>query len=132
MYITTHGLPLYRLSLTSVPALPAVTSVVVTGATGYVFDWAAHTDGLLYGGDSSHGQLAVLDPQSGVRVDYTVPGLESGFGFGAAWFGPSGQLFLYRNSGELLEIDVVGRTLIRTYDGPGSSHNDGARCAPAP
>ena len=50
-----------------------MTQVNVTGATGFVFDWAYNPDdGQLYGGDSTQGQLAVLDvlaDAQGLRFD---------------------------------------------------------------
>jgi uncharacterized repeat protein (TIGR01451 family) len=130
MYITTNNQPLYRLDLTSVPNLPAVTSVSVSGATGFVFDWAVSpADGRLYGGDSSQGQLAILDPATGARSDVSVSGLPSGAGYGGAWFGDSGHLFLYQNDGHLYEIDLAGPTVVDTQTGPSATRNDGAACA---
>jgi uncharacterized repeat protein (TIGR01451 family) len=131
MYVTTNNQALYRLDLTQLPVLPAVTSVAVTGASGFVFDWAVHpANGLLYGGDSSQGQLAMLDPATGVRTDVNVAGLPSGAGYGGAWFGASGSLFLYQNSGVLYEIDLSGPTVVDTQTGPGATRNDGAACVP--
>ncbi|MEE8523415.1 MAG: hypothetical protein V3T72_05750, partial [Thermoanaerobaculia bacterium] len=129
MYITSNNQALYSLDLTSVPTLPAVASVAVTGASGFVFDWAVNpADGLLYGGDSTSGQLAVLDPATGVRTDVNVTGLPSGSGYGGAWFDAAGALFLYQNSGSLYEIDLSGPTVVNTQTGPGASRNDGAAC----
>jgi uncharacterized repeat protein (TIGR01451 family) len=129
MYITSNNQPLYRLDLTSLPTLPAVTSVAVTGATGFVFDWAVSpADGLLYGGDSSQGQLAILNPATGVRTDVNVAGLPSGAGYGGAWFDADNTLLLYQNSGVLYEIDLSGPTVVNTQTGPGASRNDGAAC----
>ena len=136
MYITTTNQPLYAVDLTSLPTLPPVTSVAVTGATGFVFDWAVSPlDGKLYGGDSSHGQLAILDPATGLRSDVGLPGLPAGAGYGGAWFDASGHLFLYQNDGNLYEIDLSGPTVVATQSGPGASRNDGAACvelAPLP
>jgi hypothetical protein len=138
MYFTSNNQALFRLDLTSVPALPPVTSVAVTGATGFVFDWAVSPiDGKLYGGDSSHGQLAILDPATGVRTDVAVAGLPGGAGYGGAWFGDGGTLFLYQNDGNLYEIDLDGSglpgpTVVDTQTGPGASRNDGAACVELP
>jgi uncharacterized repeat protein (TIGR01451 family) len=145
MYITANGQALYRLDLTGVPALPPVTSVAITGAGGFVFDWAVHpTNGLLYGGDSSQGQLAILNPATGVRTDVAVAGcspvtttcnaaaLPSGVAFGGAWFNSAGRLFLYRNGGTIYEIDLAGPQIVSTQTGPGSSRNDAAACVLVP
>ncbi len=129
MYITRVNQDLYRLDLTSVPVLPPVTSVQITGAKGFVFDWAAHPiNGLLYGGDSTHGQLAVLDPVTGVRTDFNIAGLPSGTAFGGAWFDALGSLFLYQNDGFIFQIDLAGPTIVNIQPGPGSTRNDVAAC----
>ncbi|MEE8523631.1 MAG: hypothetical protein V3T72_06835, partial [Thermoanaerobaculia bacterium] len=75
MYINTVNQDLYLVDLTSLPALPPVTTVNITGDNGFVFDWTFNTDtGLLYGGDSTQGQLAILNPATGVRTDFAVAG----------------------------------------------------------
>ncbi len=137
MYITATNQPLYRLDLTSLPSLPAVTSVTVSGSTGFVFDWAASPiDALLYGGDSSGGQLAILDPATGVRTDFNLVDtglgtLPTGTAFGGAWFDASGRLFLYRNSGEIYQVDLSVPTIVDIENGPGATRNDAAACATA-
>ncbi|MEE8525133.1 MAG: hypothetical protein V3T72_14445, partial [Thermoanaerobaculia bacterium] len=135
MYITAVNRPLYRLDLTSVPTLPAVTSVAISGASGFVFDWAASPiDGLLYGGDSSHGQLAILDPATGSRTDVNLVDtglgtLPAGTAFGGAWFDAAGRLFLYRNGGEIYAVDLSVPAIVDVRTGgPGSSRNDSAAC----
>ncbi|MEE8525839.1 MAG: hypothetical protein V3T72_18035 [Thermoanaerobaculia bacterium] len=150
MYINTVNRPLYVLDLTSVPSLPAVTEVTITGSSGFVFDWAASPiDGLLYGGDSTDSQLAILDPVTGVRGDVAVEGcmplapdcqatgLPPGTAYGGAWFNAAGTLFLFRNTGAIYEIDLAGGgpgipRVVRTQSGPSSTRNDGAACIPAP
>ncbi len=132
MYITSNNRDLYVLDLTQVPTLPPVTTVDVTGANGFVFDWAVSPiDGMLYGGDSTSGQLAMIDPTTGVRTDVNLAGLPSGSGYGGAWFDATGTLFLYQNSGVIYEIDLAGPTVVNTQTGPGASRNDGAACIPA-
>ncbi len=135
MYITATSRPLYRLDLTQLPAFPPVTHVAIRGAGGSVSDWTVSpVDGKLYGGDSAQGQLAVVEPSTGDRVDFDVPGLPSGSPFGGAWFDASGRLFLYRNSGAIYEIDLAGSdlsgpTIVDVQNGPGSSRNDAAACS---
>lgn len=128
---------LYRVDLSNLPTLPlpAVTSVAITGNAGAVMDWAYNpADGLLYGGDRTGGQLAVLNPATGVRSDSTVggggiPGSLTPDAYGAAWFNTAGRLFLYQNSGMLYEIDVSGPTRIGTPQAVSpASRNDGAAC----
>jgi hypothetical protein len=139
LYLNTNGVgTLYRVAL---PAL-TVTSVAITGATGTVFDWAVNpTNGNLYGGDQTGGQLAVLNPTTGVRTDSAVAGcavitptcteasFPAGTAYGGAWFNAAGRLFLYRNTGTIYEIDLTGAPIIvGTQSGPGSTNNDGAAC----
>ncbi len=125
MYLTATNKRLYSVPL---PTLAPVTSVTVTGDRGLVFDWAYRpADGRLYGGDMTHGQIAVLDP-SGARNDLAISGLPTGRPYGGAWFGPSGRLFLYRNSGEIYEIDLAGPTVVGAQSGPASNRNDAASC----
>jgi uncharacterized repeat protein (TIGR01451 family) len=129
MYITTANQSLYLLDLTSVPTLPPVTEVPITGSTGFVFDWAYRaSDGLLYGGDSTHGDLAILNPLTGVRTDVNLGALPAGTAYGGAWFNAAGELFLYRNNGEIYEIDLSIPDVVGFQFGPGSSRNDGASC----
>ncbi|MHC4883408.1 MAG: DUF6923 family protein, partial [Planctomycetota bacterium] len=110
---------------------------------GRVSDWAAWTDGLLYGGDDTNGELAVLDPVTGIRSDVLIAGLPTGIGFGAVWFSPSGNLFLFRNvstsdptKGAIYEIgDISGTPTIVNVQlvDRTSQQNDGAAClTPAP
>lgn len=146
LYVNRAGLsPLYLVNLVEW----TTTSVDFTGGGGFVHDWAAHpTDGLLYGGDSSHGQLAVLDPINKTRRDYFLTPIEDGtnlpkgVAFGAAWFGPkpAEQLTLLRNDGILYTIDVENRNLLsskhpvldlgvtRAAEKVTVQFNDGAAC----
>lgn len=136
MYISAPYERLYKVSLTSVPKLPEVTSVAIVGDTGIVNDWAAHpTDGLLYGGDQTHGELAVLNPVTGERTDYAVEGLPGmllprGVGYGGAWFDAQGQLYLYRNSGATYVLDPKVPRILSVHRGRPCAHNDAASCVP--
>ncbi len=129
MYLNTAGAgTLYIVDLGAFTQ----SSIAISGDTGIVFDWAVSPiDGLLYGGDQTGGQLARLDPATGIRTDSAVGGggIPSGTAYGGAWFNAAGTLFLYRNSGEIYEIDLSGPTLLDTQTGgPSSSNNDGAAC----
>ncbi len=135
MVLSAHGKPLYQLSLAAVPKLPPVSTLDIYGNVGYVFDWAAHpSEGLLYGGDSTHGEIATLDPETGERIDFGVEGLESSIEvFGSSWFDGSGRLVLLRNDGHLTRIDLVDREVVEQIpDAPasdGAVDNDGAACS---
>lgn len=132
MYLNAHGKPLYTLSLERVPVLPPVKTSTVTGLAGYVFDWAAHpTDGLLYGGNSTYGQVTVLDPETGERTNYGVADLESSSSaFGGACFDRSGRLVLHRNDGALFRVDLTGPlTAVSQPPVVGSGLNDDATCS---
>ncbi len=131
MYLNTNGSgTLWSVTLPG----QVVSSVAINTAagSGIVFDWAVSPiDGFLYGGDQTGGQLARLDPATGTRTDFNVGGggIPSGTAYGGAWFNAAGTLFLYRNNGEIYEIDVSGPTLLDTQTGgPSSSNNDGAAC----
>ncbi len=126
MYVTATNKPLYKVDLQS-PQL-VTTSVPITGAKGLVFDWAfSPADGNLYGGDSTHGHLAVLNPKDGKRTDHAI-GLPVGIAYGGAWF-DGGRLFLYRNNGEIYEIDLTTLSIVGFQSGPGSTRNDAASCS---
>ena len=135
LYLNKSGeSPLYALTL---PAGP-VQQVPVTGDTGVVADWAYHPgDGRLYGGDRTDGELAILDPATGLRTDVAVGGgglPPSSLGYGGAWFDAAGQLFLYLNHGTLYEIaDAAGLPVVVDVSagGPASRNNDGAACREA-
>ncbi len=137
MYVNHAGLsPIYTIDLGSMVATNEETS----GSAGFVHDWAAHPNGLLYGGDSSHGQLAVLNPATGFRRDYTVTGLSGGLPngvpYGAAWFGANGKLFLHRNDGLIYTIDLGSDPANpdpkreSEVTKRSSSRSDGAACIP--
>lgn len=124
------GDPIFVVDLTQTP--PTSFRRETHGDTGSVADWAFHhRDGLLYGADHSDGQVAVLDPATGLRTDKTVtPPLPTGTAYGAAWLNAAGDLFVYRNNGQIFRIhDPAGNP---TYDGflsgEGTSRNDGAAC----
>jgi len=113
MYLTYSqqngdGGKLYIVDLTSTTPLPR-TEMDITGDSGNVADWAAHpTNGLLYGGDHDHLELASLDPTTGARTDVDIGLPDDGSrGYGAAWFNASGRLFLYHNSGKIYAVDDV-------------------------
>ncbi len=138
MYIVgPGGSTLYSLPLPAVPIppLPPVTSQSIIGDSGRVADWALNPcDDKLYGGDSVgdgvHGEIAMLDPATGMRSDTLVPGLPVGRAFGAAWFNPAGTLFLSRNNGEIYEVNLAGPTIVSTRLGPQAGPSDGAACIP--
>ena len=146
MYLNQNGAgPIYTLNL---PALTLADSETISGGTGRVADWTAHpTDGMLYGGDDGDGELAILDPTDGTRMDVAVAGcavisatcdsaaLPTGTGFGGVWFDAAGTLFLYLNDdgtgqGKIFEIsDPTGSPqIVSTQTGPTSTFNDGAAC----
>ena len=120
-----------------------VNTCTVSGGTGTVADWAAHpTNGMLYGGDSTDGELAVIIPGTCVRTDMTLtpalPTAGAGAGFGAAWFDGAGTLYLYQNDtdgsggpgtdGQIYSVDISGLTSAAEDLGPTSGFNDGAAC----
>ena len=131
MFINRAGLnPLYTVDLTA-PS-PIAVPVSMTGAKGFVHDWAYRAaDGLLYGGDSLDGQLAALDPVTGARsdaalVDTGLGLLPAGAGYGGAWFDDDGLLVLYRNDGEIYFVDVEVPVVVRIETGRASSRNEAA------
>ena len=141
MYLNSAGTgALWSVSL---PGLGTASSVTISGGTGRVADWAFNrADSLLYGGDDADGELAILDPTTGIRTDVPVAGcavigpscsassLPTGGGFGAAWFDAAGSLFLFENIGNIFEIaDVTtAPVIVSTQTGPSSAFNDGAAC----
>ncbi|MEE8522863.1 MAG: DUF11 domain-containing protein, partial [Thermoanaerobaculia bacterium] len=130
IYLNEEGVgSLYSVNI----ALLTASSVAISGGEGNVSDWAYNsTDGLLYGGDSTDGELAVLDPATGARTDFSVVGgLPTGSAFGGAWFDSSGHLFLYRNAGAIYEIDTAGPTIVSTQLGSSAAQSDATYCPAA-
>ncbi len=129
-----HGDTLYVVDL----PLLTLSTVSITGGSGGVADWAAHpTDGLLYGGDHTNWELAILDPATGVRTDVDISLPDEGtLGYGAAWFDATGRLYLYHNSGKIYAVDnldttptLVGDPYPLVNSALNTSNNDGANCA---
>ena len=119
---------------------PTVGSLVahceeIRGADGKVNDWAYNPDDQrLYGGDSNHNQLAVVNPANGERSDYEVNSEScdfsaiSGGGFGGARFDADGHLVLHRGPRQYI-IDVETRTCLgQRSDFRPSSRFDAAAC----
>ncbi len=143
MYFNLNGAgALHTLAL---PGLALIQTVTLPDS-GRVADWAAHpTNGLLYGGDDTDGELAIVDPAINARTDVVVMGcpmltatctansLPTGSGFGGAWFNAAGDLMLYENSGLIFQITGVATanpTIISTFSAPDSGgFYDAAACA---
>jgi hypothetical protein len=108
---------LYIADLTS--ATFALSSIDITGGeVGAVDDWAYNPDdGYLWGVDIT-GQLARLDPVTGIRTDFGPTSgatlFASGVAYGAAWYDPTdGFVYFYRNDDSatgaaIWQVDVSG------------------------
>lgn len=129
-----NSINLYSVDLTQ--PTPVVSAFPRTG-TGIinVADWAVSPiDGFLYGASGPTGALYKMSP-TGVTTQIAGPGfLPSGGAtldaYGGAWFNAAGRLFLYRNVGEIYEVDLSGPTIASTQvGGPESTFNDAAACA---
>ena len=148
LYISQRSAPgdtFYTLDLNTL----SLSSLTVTGTAGgasedgYVADWAyvpagAPGGGLLYGVDIT-GELAVLNPSTGIRSDSAVSGgLPGGVAFGAAWYDPvSGDIFVYRNEPtvtpkSIYQIDPSTATRINAWSAVASPRHDGAYVVPIP
>ncbi len=133
LFVNRAGLtPLYAVDLTASPLVAM--EVEMVGAQGHVHDWAFNpADGLLYGGDSLHGELAGIDPVSGERtdtplLDVGLGGLPTGIGYGGAWFNAAGRLVLHRNDGKIYDLDLDGPAIVQVATSRGSLHNEAAAC----
>ncbi len=130
LYLNRAGITaLYAVDLTVSP--PTAVRIDLRGAKGYVHDWAYNSaDGLLYGGDSLHGQLAIVDPGTGIRSDHALIDtglgeLPAGSAYGGAWFNDAGHLILHRNDGQVYEIDLDVPAIVAIGPGRASLYNDG-------
>ena len=134
MFINHNGKsPLYIVDLRPLDANPMAQLIAdatkVWGDTGLVVDWAYNpVDGLLYGGDSTDGELAILNPRTGERIDVPVLGMPPGGpgGYGGARFNADGYLVLYRHFCHV--IDVVSRELVDFAEALDSPWIDAASC----
>ncbi len=138
MYLHTGGLSrLYVLDLDPIDAGRPATliDIIDFSASGNVHDWAFHpaftaADAMLFGGDSTHGEVAVLDLTTGDRMDFPAP-IPSGTSFGGASFNPDGNLVLHQNSGTVYELDVSDLddiTVVESRPGRSSGYNDATSC----
>jgi hypothetical protein len=142
MYMNTYpsGANMYVADLDTL----SVTAVPLIGGPVNVADWAYNPiDGMLYGavgrGPTAPTGAPVyrLNPGTGViSLVGFPPGLPLASGgdgqyYGGAWFNQFGELFVYRNSDWIYQIDLSGPTLLDDFEGDaGSSQfNDAAACA---
>ncbi|MHC5144858.1 MAG: DUF7507 domain-containing protein [Planctomycetota bacterium] len=152
----TANRTLYKVDLDTLVVTP-VQKTIDAGAISIVnvADWAVNPlDGMLYGGapQVSPARIWQLNPDTGEMT--IVPGsgaigLPNGTGtldaFGGAWFNAAGHLFLYRNVGEIYEVDLDSSTPVGGCDtgpcpellsiqfgGPTSTFNDATACTGAP
>ena len=135
----------YTVDLTALPGPLTATPRTIGGETdGSIVDWAFNPlNGKLYAGNdfSNDGELiSELDLATNTRVDYVLTGLSAaGQGFGAAWFDTVGNFFIYRNDGEIFQIDLDlqgtppnttagSPSVVSQQSGAASTNNDGAAC----
>jgi hypothetical protein len=118
---------LYVLNLSTL----ALSTVPMTGDTGYVADWAYNpTTGNLYGIDTQ-GQFATLNPTTGVRSDSKVI-FPTVVGYGSAWYNPSdGDIYVYRNlpamnGACIFQVDPATTTIVNKWGAKTTLIHDGA------
>ncbi|WP_440954487.1 DUF7507 domain-containing protein [Methanosarcina sp. Mfa9] len=128
-------------TLTLVATIPITGAGTNTRPVGRVNDFAYNRyDGLLYGADQDYGELAILDPTTGIRTDVPLAGLPAAlngpFRYGGAWFGFDGTLYLYENNqiGGIFPVyDPTGTPTLGIFiDGPNSVDVDATACAGGP
>ncbi len=146
MLVNIGGIPIDYYMVDFASATATHLPMAAGSSTGFVHDWAYNPgDGKFYGGDNSHGHLAVLEllpnpsnPTSVKRTDSALAGLPAGAGslnaYGGAWFNTDlDRLFLHRNVGEVYEVDLSGPTVIGSpQSAPSSTRNDSTRCSATP
>lgn len=142
---------LYAVDLDTLVVTPVTKTWPAGLATVNVADWAVSPiDNMLYGAapTPSPARIWQLNPTTGVMT--IVPGsgalgLPTGTipldAYGGAWFNAEGNLFLYRNRGEIYEIQLDGGPAVggcpsdcpqivsTQVGGPSSDYNDAAACA---
>jgi cysteine-rich repeat protein len=138
------GTPQYPLWTVDLATMTSSSMPIKTSENGRVIgrvnDLAYNpVDGLLYGGDQDHGELAIVDPATGIRTDIPLAGLPVDgtppVRYGGAYFGFDGTLYLYENvSGSIYPVfDVTGTpTLGTAIEGTRSTDVDAASCASLP
>ncbi|WMT92583.1 DUF6923 family protein [Pelagibacterium sp. H642] len=127
-YVRTNAVynGLYRIDLATKTA-----AAIPLSQTLSVADLAWH-NGLLYAVDNQNFTLTLyaIDPANGQVTSVGPTGLAtSGFG---ALFGASNGLFGGLNAGGFYQFDLTTGAATLISDLPGSSNNDGAKCAMSP
>ncbi|MCB1864187.1 MAG: hypothetical protein KDG50_02065 [Chromatiales bacterium] len=132
LYLSTNNTALFMYSFLT----NTMSQIAISGDVGYVADWAFNpATGLLYGADTQ-GQLATLNPVTGVRTDSAAI-MGSGVAFGAAWHNPAdGLLYFYRNQPTATGVSIYGvtsgGTVQNRWGAPTATLNDGAFVAFTP
>lgn len=140
-YLYRQNKGLFKIDLSPLDINPnAVLDVerITTTANIRLTDFAFHPgNGGLYGIDNSSGNVYLFDTTDGSTTLVGNAGITGTFG--AGYFDVNGYFYVSRNSdGDIFRIDLSDYgadgdiTAVKFADGPGSSQNDGARCANAP
>ncbi|MCC5779583.1 DUF11 domain-containing protein [Nitratireductor sp. B36] len=123
IYSRTHDNSLYKvdISATSATRIPLSRSVFLTDL--------AWSNGLLYAKEGDSRQLISINPVTGAVINIGDTGLAASSLFGAM-FGTPNTVYGSGNSGEgFFEFDTATGRATRISNSPGSSINDGMKCA---
>ncbi|STC98341.1 DUF6923 family protein [Chryseobacterium carnipullorum] len=122
----TNNNQLYKINLTTLTAT-LITLSISTNLPDIAYNLST---GLLYGVNSTNGQLVSINPATGVVVPIGItPG---GVNFGAMFGSSSGEMYGVDNVGGFYQFNLSTGQRVMISDAPPSSGNDGAHCVTSP
>ena len=87
-------------------------------------------DGLLYGVNSTNGQLVSINPSTGTVTGIGI--IPGSVNFGAMFGSSTGEIFGADNAGGFYQFNLTNGQRVLISNAPASSSNDGAHCVTAP
>ncbi|MBW8522891.1 DUF11 domain-containing protein [Chryseobacterium chendengshani] len=127
-YVKAGGLnnELYRINLSTLTATLITLSTSVNLSD---FAYSVST-GLLYGVNTSNGQLVSINPNTGLVTGIGItPG---GQNFGAMFASSTGEIYGANNVGGFYQFNIITGSRVLLSNAPASNVNDGAHCVTAP
>lgn len=112
--------------------LPYQASSIQYADTFLITDLAFNPiDSFLYSINGNNYQVLRFNPNNGTMISFPTSPTFAGSGFGAIWFSGLGEMFAYKNDGEIYQIDIDNQIASFVSVAPSISFNDGTTCTSA-